>query len=339
MVTLKEIAEKAGVSMMTVSNVVNGKTSKVSRETLEKIRLLIEEYNYVPNLNARSLVKKSSHTIVVFASTYVSHENVFKDPYLAEFFGEIESFIRVNGYYVLIQTVDTIQSAPTLLKNWNADGAIFMSPVPTETISWLKKQCPCPIVFIDSYDTDPGTLTVGMDEFKGGYIATKYLLSLGHRRIGIAGFYDESAKIVQERYEGYLAALREFGLGEKDAVILHTVTTYEAGMYFGGTLANHEFDVTAVFATADLLALGIMDGARRNGCAVPRDLSLVGFDNLSLCEIVTPKLTSVSQDLRNKARCAAELLFKAINGAEIESHSIVCDVQLEIRQSVAELVR
>ncbi|MBP3772794.1 MAG: LacI family DNA-binding transcriptional regulator [Treponema sp.] len=334
MATLKEIAQKAGVSVMTVSNVVNGKHSKVSKDTFDYILSLIDKYDYVPNLNARSLVKKSSHTIVVFTSTFVSHGNVFKDPYLSEFFGELESFIRENGYYVLVQTVDALQSAAASLRNWHADGAIFMSPLPAEKIRKIQAQYPCPVVFVDSNDPEPSTLTVGINEFKGGYIATKYLLSQGHRRIGIAGFYDESAKIVQERYKGYVAALKEFGMSESDAVILHTVTTYEAGMKLGSALANHEYDITAVFATADLLALGIMEGARLNGCVIPRDLSLIGFDNLSLCDIVTPKLTSVSQDLRLKARSVVDLLFKSIEGKADSDNKIVCDVQLELRQSV-----
>ncbi|WP_294427848.1 LacI family DNA-binding transcriptional regulator [uncultured Treponema sp.] len=338
MATLKEIAQKAGVSVMTVSNVVNGKTEKVSKETLERIQSLIKEYNYVPNLNARSLVKNNSQTIVVFVSTFVSHENVFKDPYLSEFFGEIENLIRQNGYYVLIQTIDAIENAATLMKKWKADGAVFISPVSPEKIHQLKQECDCPIVFIDSCDSEETSLTVGINEFKGGFIATKHLLTLGHRKIGIAGYYDKKSAIVQARYQGYIAALKEFGLDEKDAVILHTVTTYEAGLYFGGAIANHEYDITAVFATADLLAIGIMEGARRNGCIVPRDLSVVGFDNLSVSQIVTPKLTSVSQDLKNKAAEAVELLFKAIRKEEIAQPHIICDVQLELRQSVLERV-
>ncbi|WP_406035031.1 LacI family DNA-binding transcriptional regulator [Treponema saccharophilum] len=336
MATLKEIAQKAGVSMMTVSNVVNGKTEKVSKETLGRIQALIKECNYVPNLNARTLVKSTSQTIVVFVSTFVSHENVFKDPYLAEFFGEIESLIRQNGYYVLIQTIDEIENAATLLKKWKADGAVFLSPVSPEKIRQLKAECAVPMVFVDSADDDETTLTVGINEFKGGFIAAKYLLEAGHRKIGIAGFYDKASSIVQARYAGYVAALAEFGLGEKDAVVLHTVTTYEAGLYFGGAIANHEFDVTAVFATADLLAIGIMEGARRNGCIVPRDLSVVGFDNLSVAQIVTPKLTSVSQDLGNKAAAAVGLLFSAIRKESIAQPHILCDVQLELRQSVLE---
>lgn len=336
MATLKEIAQMAGVSTMTVSNVVNGKTAKVSKETLERIQSLIEECHYVPNLNARSLVKNTSQTIVVFVSTFVSHENVFKDPYLAEFFGEIEGYIRANGYYVLIQTVDALENAANLLEKWNADGAVFISPVSEEKIHELRQSCSCPIVFIDSYDSDPDSLTVGVNEFKGGFIATKYLLTCGHRKIGFAGFYDKSSPVVNERYSGYVAALKEFGLTEKDGVLLHTVTTYEAGLYFGSAIANHEYDVTAVFATADLLALGIMEGARRNGCMVPRDLSVVGFDNLSIGQLVTPKLTSVSQDLKNKAFSAVDLLIRSIKKEPVEQKHIICDVQLEIRQSAFE---
>ena len=152
MATLKEIAKEAGVSIMTVSNVINGNYAKVSKETISNVKEIIKKYNYSPNLNARSLAKRSSKITAIFVNTYFEHENVFKDPYLSELFGEVECFIRSNGYYAIIQSVTDIENASTLLQNWNADGAIFLSPQKEADMNQLIDRNSCPIIFIDSYN-------------------------------------------------------------------------------------------------------------------------------------------------------------------------------------------
>lgn len=338
MATLKEIAKEAGVSIMTVSNVINGNYAKVSKETISNVQEIIKKYNYSPNLNARSLAKRSSKIIAIFVNTYFEHENVFKDPYLSELFGEVECFIRSNGYYAIIQSVTDIENASTLLQNWNADGAIFLSPQKEADMNQLIDRNSCPIIFIDSYNKSRSdSLIVGIDDYKGGYLATKHLIENGHRKIGFAGYYSKENSVVSQRFEGYRAAMEEHGIPIQDSYLIHTLTTYEAGMDIGKDLANHRNGITAVFATADLLALGIMEGARLNGCMVPKDLSLVGFDNLELCSKITPKLTTVSQNVHNKAKTCVELLVNAIQKKELPNPRIICDVHLEVRETVKKL--
>lgn len=338
MATLKEIAKEAGVSIMTVSNVINGNHSKVSAETIHSIQKIIKKHNYSPNLNARSLAKKSSRIIAVFVNTYTPNENVFKDPYLSELFGEIECFIRSHEYYPIIQSVTDIKHAFTLLQNWNADGAVFLSPQREEDMQQLIECSSCPIVFIDSYNKNrPDALIVGIDDYKGGYIAAKYLIANGHKKIGFAGSYSENNSIVSHRYHGFMDALQECGIPPENSCLINTFTNYEYGMTLGRELANHAYDVTAVFAAADMLALGIVEGARLNGYMVPNDLSVIGFDNLTLCSLVTPKLTTVSQNVYHKAKASIDLLTSAIEGKEITETKITCDVQLEIRQTVQKI--
>lgn len=335
MVTIKEIAKEAGVSIMTVSNVINGNYSKVSQKTIDEVQKIIKKYNYAPNLNARSLAKRSSKIIAVFVNTYFKNENVFKDPYLSELFGEVESFIRTHGYYALIQAVTDIENASILLQNWNADGAIFLSPQKESDIKQLLERNICPIVFIDSsYREQNHSLTVSINDYKGGYIATKYLIENGHSKIGFAGYYEKDNTVVSQRYEGYRDAMKEYGISVPDSYLIHTLTTYEAGISIGADLARHRNDMTAIFATADLLALGIMEGARQNGCIVPNDLSLIGFDGLELCSKISPKLTTVSQDVHNKAKTSVDLLIDAIQKKDISHCNIVCDVELEVRETV-----
>lgn len=335
MATLKDIAKEAGVSVMTVSNVINGNHSKVASQTIELVQGLIKKYNYVPNLSARSLSKRSSKIIAIIVNTYLPGENIFKNPYVSELFGELESIIRQAGYYAIIRSVENLENVSTLLLNWNVDGAIFLSQQSETAINQILGNSNCPIVFIDSYtNSNSDALLVKVNDYKGGYVATKYLISNGHRKIAFAGCYSEANPIVSRRYHGYLDALNEAGITYEDAYLINTFTGYEDGLNIGRNLANKQIDVTAVFAAADLLALGIIESARLNGCIVPNDLSVIGFDNLDICSFVTPKLTTISQDVKKKAEQSVRLLLDAINNNNNDHHEIILDVQLKIRQTV-----
>lgn len=335
MVTLQQIADEAGVSRMTVSNVINGKLGKVSSQKVELIQSIIDKYHYVPNLSARTLAKQKSKMIAILINAYILEFNVFSDPYMSELFGEIETAIRSAGFYTIIQTVDNIQNAATLLRNWNVDGAVFLTSQTEEDINFLREQNICPMVFLDSYCKHSSDyLSVNIDDYKGGYIATKYLLSNGHKKIAFAGSYCEENDVIVMRYRGYVDALKEYGFSENDALLIDTYTRYEDGLLIGRDLANHKYDITAIFATSDHLALGIIKGCTMNGFVVPNDLSVIGFDNLNLCTIATPELTTISQNVHEKAVAAVRLLLDAIEDKPLTSSHITCDVELAIRQTV-----
>ncbi|MBD5547130.1 MAG: LacI family transcriptional regulator [Lachnospiraceae bacterium] len=333
MITLQQIADEAGVSKMTVSNVINGRFDKVSNQKIELIQGIIEKNHYVPNLSARSLVKHQSRMIALLVNAFVLDYNVFKDPYISRLFGEIETAIRATGYYTIVQTVDNIKDSITLLRNWNVDGAIFLTPQKEEDMELLRRQAICPMVFLDNYyQSDSHFLSVNIDDYKGGYIATKHLLLNGHRKIAFASYFGEKSDVISTRLKGYSDALREFGISE--SCIIDTFTRYEDGMSIGRDIANHKYDITAVFATSDHLALGIIKGCSLNGCIVPNDLSVIGFDDLDLCTISTPELTTVAQDVHDKAEETVKLLLRAISEDEVSRAPITCDVELKVRQTV-----
>lgn len=335
MAILKDIAAEAGVSIMTVSNVINGNHDKVSKKTVVRIQELIEKHHYVPNLSARSLTSKSSKIIGILLSSENSSGNYFTDPYLSELFGEIETLVRNKGYFVIIRTIPDIHNVSTFLQNWNADGAIFITHQEEATMNTIIEHSKCPIVFIDSYNkTNPSALMVGVDDYKGGYIATKHLIHNGHKRIAFAGSYSENNSIIAKRFQGYQAALKEADIPYTDDLLITTFTNYEDGIRIGRDIANKKYDITAVFASADLLAIGIMEGAHINGYVVPNDLSIIGFDNLQLCNFVTPKLTTVSQNVKHKAESTVDLLMAVIDGEPLQNRMITLDVQLELRQTV-----
>ncbi|MBE6090941.1 MAG: LacI family transcriptional regulator [Clostridium beijerinckii] len=340
MVTLKDIAAEAGVSIMTVSNVINGNHSKVSKKTIEKIEKIIQKYNYVPNLTARSLTAKSSKIIGVIVPIKGSFNNLFKDPYISELFGIIQNAVRENGYYLMVRSVKDVSDISALLKNWNMDGAIFLMPDYDNLIYSILKENKLPMVFLDSYSKIDNIISVGINDYKGGYIATRYLINNGHRKILFAGpCHKDGVPIPQiiKRLEGYKDALLESNIEFNESLIVDVEPNYEVGINLGRSICNKEFDVTAVFTTADIMGIGIIEGAKLNGKIVPNDLSVIGFDNLLPSVYVTPKLTTISQDIESKATKAVNLLIEYIENGSVSNNKITLDVELVERQSVGQL--
>lgn len=337
MATLKDIAAAAGVSVMTVSNVINGNHSKVSKKNIEKINEIIKKYNYVPNLTARSLTAKSSKIIGIILPFDDEYINLFKNPYTSELFGVIENALREKGYYVMVRAVSDLSKISELLKNWNMDGAIFLMPDYDHIIYSILKENNLPMVFIDSYSDIESILGVGINDYKGGYIGTKHLLNNGHKKILFAGPCTANNTIIVKRLEGYKAALSEYGIPFDESLIVNITPTYELGIQLGRDISNKKYDATAVVTTADILAIGIMEGARINGMIIPNDLSIIGFDNLLPSIYVTPKLTTVSQNIEAKGKESVKLLLEYIRNGTVSKNKITLDVEIIERQSVKQL--
>lgn len=331
--TINDIAKRAGVSKVTVSNVINGNYKKVSAETVAKIKKIIEELNYVPNASARSLTMKTSKLIGVVIP-YISNKGTkLQTPYNAEIIGVLEEIIRQNEYYLLIRCVDNCTEIIPTLYSWNVDGVIFLGAMDTD-VEQLKKALKIPMVFIDTYCGNNQIANVGAEDFKGGYIATKYLINHGHKHICFVGPTDHKKGVIKERYEGYCKAMTESGYAELIREECVNFTSYEAGIEVGKRIAFADYPVTAVFATADIIALGLMEGIRLSGKRVPDDYSIVGFDNLPECQYSTPKLTSINQNISKKAERSAELLFSFIKNKRVTPVNEVISVDLVERQSV-----
>lgn len=335
--TLKEIADKAGVSMMTVSNVINGKTGRVSAQTAEKVNAIIEKYGYVPNLSARSLTKKTSNIIGVIVSIDDSEVNYLENPYVSTMVGIIEQELCKNGYYMMMHSIKKEGDVSHFLKNWNVDGIIFMYP---DFIDYAKEFIAkplCPLVIFDVPPQGSNVISVCSDDQKGLYLSTKYMINRGHTHIALVSDY-EGNYILTQRYLGYRRALEECGIPFREEYVLPFPTDYEGGIAAGKAIASMNSQISAVATTADICAIGVMEGARLGGLRIPVDLSIVGYDNLSLCRYTTPKLTSISQNIQQKARTATELLLKRITGeAGDQPRQVILDVEIAERQSVIAL--
>ena len=352
--TLKDIAEMAGVSTMTVSNVINGKTSRVSQKTRDKINSIIEEYNYVPNMNARSLSNNSSHIIGVVTfledKDYASGYNYFENPYVSTMIGTIETELHKNGYFTMLQSVSRSSDILSLVKNWNVnglqlrapvelnvDGMILVFPTSAQNLEKLMDAANCPIAAFDSNYSHPNLINVISDDEKGLYLSTKYMINHGHTEIAFVADYEGNI-VLTKRFNGYKKALEDSHIPFRPEYIFSYPPSYEGGIEAGRAIASSKSPITAVVTTADICAIGIMEGACLGGYRVPIDLSVIGYDNLNLCQYTVPKLTSVSQNVQKKARLATELLLKKIQNNESENNLCeIMDVEIVDRQSVISL--
>ena len=340
MSVIKNIAAEAGVSVMTVYNVINGNHSKVSDKNIELINRLIKKHNYVPSLTAKSLTAKSTKIIGVIVPLGEGDYNFFKDPYLSELIGVVEHSIRKKGYYAMIRSVSLASDISQLFKNWNMDGAIFLLPHYDKILDKIISSNKLPMIFLDSYSNYDGILSIGINDFKGGYIATKYLINMGHTKIAFTGPIesDEYESVVHQRFKGYKAALLDSDIAFNESLIFPAMPVYDMGVQVGREISKRIGEITAVFASADIMAIGIMEGARRNGYVIPNDLSIIGFDNIEASIFSYPKLTTISQNITKKAETAIDLLMDKIENDSITNSRTVLDVEIIERQSVMPLV-
>ena len=340
---LKDIAKEAGVSTATVSNVINGNFHKVSRETIDRVQKIIEENDYKPSTIARSLARKESKIIGVVMPNLSEEEAFSVSPYNTQILALLENYIRRQGYYLMIRSVKECKEIIPLFSTWYVDGIIIMGAFKSEVEDIQRRlempgRLEIPAVYIDSYVDELEIANVGIDDYKGGALAARYLIGKGHRKIAFAGPNINSPGVIKERYRGFCDACKGRGIEVNQARIFDALTLYECGVEVGKKIAFSDEGFTAVAAMSDILAFGIMEGLRLCGMNVPRDISVVGFDNLPECRYSNPKLTTISQNLEKKALLVGECLFQMIRNKEKLVINQKVDVEIVERQSVKEII-
>ncbi len=336
MVTLKDIAAEAGVSITTVSNVVHNRSSRVSPELVQTIRSIIEREHYVPSMTARTLVNDESHIIGVI--THMTPQNVgstMSDPFLGTFVEGIESRTREEGYFLMIRSVESVEELESLRRSWKLSGVILTGIFADEFFEGVRK-LDIPFVLIDSYLDAPDVFNIGLEDELGGYIATKHLLENGHRVIAFASPSIRESGVVEKRLNGYKRALKEYNVKFDPKLIFTQEIFVEEGKKLGHILAEKP-EITGIFASADILAAGIMTGLREKGVSVPQDKSIVGFDDNYLCRLTNPCLTTIHQDTGQKGFLAVDMLLSQLKHEEVKERSIILPIKLIERESVRNL--
>lgn len=338
MVRLKDIAEKAGVSTTTVSNVIHGRTSRVSKENIEKIQGLLEEAHYIPN---KSLKNKDLNNLnfigVVVAFSQRGEKKILEDPFFTEILATLEERIRQYGYYMMLYTAEESFDIFHLASNWILAGMIIFGFTGSDCVN-LRKQTDVPFVTIDGYLEEKSRknfVNIGLDDYNGGYQMAKLLLSYGHQKILFLSDSDET--IDHTRWLGFQKALLEEKIAcDDNSHFMIELNPTQRRLQYQSALSFFKSH-SALFFSSDYYAVEAMNFFMDRGIAVPEQISIAGFDDNILAKLVRPSLTTVHQDISKKAELAMEDLILLINQETVEEKHKELPVHIVIRDSVKNL--
>lgn len=331
-VTIKDIAEELGVSTATVSNVIHGKTEKISQRTVAKVQEKIESSGYLPNMAAVLLAQNTSQIVCIVLSNDVKYENkMIEDPFVSGMLNYLSKELAKHDYFVMLKEEPDINEIVRYASMWNMAGLVLIGFC-TVDYERLRSNMHIPFVVVDSYQKDVHKYSdVGIDNIKGGFLAGSHLIAMGHARIMFLSDNDEDCD--HDRYVGLTAALKTANIpfDKRDFKMLSPFKEERDTIYEKIYLEIREY--TAAFAASDMYAIEFMNFLLEKGVKIPQDFSIIGFDDIPLASMVHPALTTVSQNLEQRAKIAVELLLELINGT-VQGRKELLPVTLKERKSV-----
>lgn len=334
-IRIKDIAEQIGVSTATVSNVIHGKTKKISARTVEKVQKTLEESGYIPNMAAVLLAQNSSKIVCVVLSNDQKYENqMLKDPFVTALLNGLSKYLNEYGYFLMLKEEKEVEKIVQYASMWNMAGLILIGYCEMDYDS-LRSKMHIPFLVVDGYSKETKRYSdLGIDNEDGGYQAGSFLISMGHKKIMFLSDNDESGD--HDRYMGLKRAFMEKGiLMEDNHFKLLPMKESERIAYYE-TLKREIGTFTAAFCASDLYAIEFMNYLLDSGISIPEDFSIVGFDDIQATEYVRPKLTTIRQDLDKRAEMAVKMLNDLIQNKG-QAEKKVLPVSLVIRESVKQI--
>jgi LacI family transcriptional regulator len=328
MITIRDVAQQAQVSVTTVSHVING-TRFVSDDARARVQAAIAALNYVPSAVARSLKSNRTHTVGMMIPNN-------SNPYFAEIIRGIEDACFAAGFNVILCNSDDDPHKQAtyvrLLSEKQVDGLIVLSSGGDPELLDTLRTANMPLVVVDREIDDLVADLVEVNHEAGARMATEHLLWLGHRRIAcIAG--PEALSPARQRVQGYRRALEAAGLPFDERRVSRGGFTPEGGHQAMQALLAQRPRPTAVFASNDLMAIGALCAAAQAGLRVPQDVSVVGFDDIALAAYGNPPLTTIAQPKQKTGELAARLLMQRIAGPGRALQREILQPTLCLRQS------
>lgn len=327
MTTIQDVASMAGVSVATVSRVLNNSMS-VSEKTREKVLEAIKKLNYQPNLLGRNLRRTETKMILVLLPNIAN-------PFYARIVKGIEDIAHKNGYNIMLCNTDSDRNREKvyleLLKNRLADGLIFMaSELSRDELEKIGSEFP--VVQCCEYREGAGISHVSIDNITASYKAVKHLIGLGHNRIGMITCRNNFVSTIH-RETGYKKALEEAGISFDQRLLEYGDYGFKSGLRAAVQLLSLDDRPTAIFAISDIMAVGAARAAKERGFSIPEDVAVVGFDNISFSSMYDPAITTISQPKYDLGCIAMQLLLKQISNDAKEPGEIVLEHELVIRSS------
>ncbi|WP_101910492.1 LacI family DNA-binding transcriptional regulator [Marasmitruncus massiliensis] len=330
MSTIADVAKEAGVSVATVSRVINGKGT-VTAETAERVNAAIAKFHYQPNVWGRNLRRKESRMLLVLIPNITN-------PYYSSIVSGIEDTARRQDYTTILCITNSDKTREqeflNLLRSGRADGAIFLA-TERDSLTVTKLARTYPVVQCCEYCGDEEIPHVSIDNFEAARQVLRHLLNLGHRQIGFVGSTNRFISTLQ-REEGYKSALEQAGLQPDERYLAYADDDYN---FLSGVRAVWELlclkdRPTAVFCISDMIALGAIRAANELGLDVPQDLTVVGFDDVEYASMFKPMLTTVSQPCYSLGKVSATMLLRQIATGE-KGGAVFLEHKLILRDSSA----
>jgi LacI family transcriptional regulator len=311
-----------------VSHVIND-TRFVSDELKTRVLSSMENLNYQPNLIARSLRKKKTNSIGLIISDIVN-------PFFSEIAWSIEYLSFVEKYSLFLCSTNGNEEKEIFyinqLSERQVDGIILISPQISTSYLKILEERNIPVVLVDNESPGCDVDVIRVDNYRGGKIATEHLVSLGHKKIAcITGPFTENPSY--DRVRGYKDVLNEHGIEVDEDLIIAGNFDVISGVQSADLLLEKEERPTAIFACNDLMAIGVVQSAAAHKIRVPQDLSVVGFDDITLARYIVPPLTTVKQPMREIGEQALKCIMEIIKNPNKTCRTITLNVRLEERQS------
>ncbi len=328
-VTIKDVAKLAGVSKSTVSRVLTN-SDNCSERARQKVLEAAEKLNYKPNALARAMITKKTGNIGLII--YQKHKPILSHPFYAPIVEAIVDTSRKKGYSLFIASDQDINaSSAELLLEKRVDGIIFASFIDPSIV--LKyKNLGVPLVLLNNSVDIEGISYVTCDNYLGAYKAVNYLVQKGHTYIGfLCGPLQHRS--YTERYKGYVAALEDNGIKVQEDLIRIGESTLSDGNRLMNQLLHSTRIPTAVFASNDMMAIGAIKAIKKKNLNIPRDIGVIGFDDIEFGILIEPALSTVHVDKTKMGELAVELLIDEINKNTSTSKKNIIPTEVIIRES------
>ena len=328
-VRICDIAEELGLSTATISNVIHGKTNKVSDETVQRVTALLEERQYIPSMAGILLARNSSKIIGVFVNDHEKYEgHTLDDFFIASSLNFLSTEIESSGRFMMVKKAKCAEEIIRFASMWNMDGIVVIGFCDPDYM-YLRNHMRIPFAVYDGFCEKPERiLNITIDNFEGGYQMGCHFRELGHQ--AALCISDNNICVDMERFCGFC---KGFAPSKADLLLIPMQKEQRWSFY----LSNLEKfqQVTAVFAVSDYYAIDLMHFLIEQGFSVPEDISVAGFDDTPMCEMVTPTLTTIKQDGALRAKIAIRKLKELREGKEICTE-VKLPVSLVVRRSTKE---
>ncbi|MFL0245369.1 LacI family DNA-binding transcriptional regulator [Candidatus Clostridium stratigraminis] len=326
--SIKDVAKEAGVSIATVSRVLND-VDVVNEDTKKKVQDAIKKLGYRPNIIARSLKTQKSRTIGIIIPD-------ISNQFYPEIVRGAEDVSNIYNYNIMLCNTDLDPDKEMeylrVLKEKMVDGVIYMSNSLEAEMINLIKELELPTVLVETTDKENTFPSVTIDNEKAAIDAINYLVKKGNKKIAYIGSHEDAVNAAAYRFAGYRAALKKNNLELKDELCSFGGLKPQDG-YEGIKKILENNEIEAVFCASDELAMGAINALRDMGRKVPEEIDVVGFDNIYSAAYFYPKLTTVEQPMYDMGSVGMRMLIKIINGAELVQHHFVLPHQIVERDS------